>query len=107
MKEVGYVGHLLTAEGLRTDPEKVHTIVGMKTPENVKVLQQFLGMVRYISKFVPQLSELTLPPQHLTHADVTWVWDDVHQIVFENALTSQRTVYYPFRPSIQKKHCPW
>ena len=61
VNEVGYVGHLLTAEGLKPDPEKVRAIVEMKIPENVKDLQQFLGMVRYLSKFVPRLSELALP----------------------------------------------
>ena len=61
VNEVGYVGHLLTAEGLKPDPEKVRAIVEMKTPENVKDLRRFLGMVRYLSKFVPPLSELALP----------------------------------------------
>ena len=84
VKEVGYVGHLLTAEGLKPDPEKVRAIVEMQTPKNVKDLQRFLGMVRYLSKFVPRLSELALPLQHLLHADVPWTWDSVHQRAFDN-----------------------
>ena len=84
VKKVGYVGHLLTAEGLKPDPEKIRAIVGMKTPENVKDVQRFLGMVRYLSKFVRRLSELALPLQHLTHADTPWAWDDVHQRTFDN-----------------------
>ena len=70
VSEVGCVGHLLTAEGLKPDPEKIRAIVEMNTPENVKDLQRFLGMVRYLSKFVPRLSELVLPLQHLLYADV-------------------------------------
>ncbi|XP_028407548.1 uncharacterized protein K02A2.6-like [Dendronephthya gigantea] len=84
VKEVGYVGHLLTGEGLKPDPEKIRAIVEMKTPENVKDLQRFLGMVRYLSKFVPRLSELALPLQILTHVDTPWAWDGVHQRAFDN-----------------------
>ena len=84
VREVGYVGHLLTAEGLKPDPEKIRAIVEIKTPENVKDIQRFLGMVRYLSKFVPRLSELALPLQSLTHIDTPWTWDSVHQRAFEN-----------------------
>ena len=78
VREVGYVGHLLTAEGLKPDPEKIRAIVEIKTPENVKDIQRFLGMVRYLSKFVPRLSELALPLQSLIHIDTPWTWDSVH-----------------------------
>ena len=84
VREVGYVGPLLTAEGLKPDPEKIRAIVEIKTPENVKDIQRFLRMVRYLSKFVPCLSELALPLQSLTHIDTPWTWDSVHQRAFEN-----------------------
>ena len=51
VKEVGYVGHLLTAEGLKPVREKVRAIVEMQTQQNVKELRRFLGMVRYLSMF--------------------------------------------------------
>ena len=66
VKEVGYVRHLLTADGLKPDPEKVRAIIEMQTPENVKELQRFRGMVRYLSKFIPRLSELALPLQPIS-----------------------------------------
>ena len=90
MNEVGYLGHLLTAEELKPDPEKVRAIVKMKTSENVKDLQRFLGMVCYLSKFVPRLSELSLPLQHLLHVDVPWTWDGVCQRAFQIMLKLKR-----------------
>ncbi len=65
VKEVRYVGHLLTEDGLKPDPEKFRAITEMQIPSNVKDLQRFLGMVRYLSKFVSRLSELALPLQNL------------------------------------------
>ena len=70
----------------------------MNTPENVKDLQRFLGMVRYLSKFVPRLSELSLPLlQHLLYADVPWTWDGVRQRAFDNlkaVITSTLTLKF-------------
>ena len=58
VKEVGYVGHLLTQDWLKPDAEKVRAIVEMPMANDVKSLQRFLGIVRYLSKFVPRLDEL-------------------------------------------------
>ncbi len=84
VKEVRYVGHLLTEDGLKPDPEKIRAITEMQIPSNVKDLQRFLGMVRYLSKFVSRLSELALPLQNLLHADTAWTWDSIHQRAFDN-----------------------
>lgn len=54
-KEVSYMGHLLTADGLKPDPEKVAAIRNMNRPQNRTELQQYLGMVTYLRKFLPQL----------------------------------------------------
>ena len=43
--EVPYIGHLLTADGVKPDPSKVAAIVNMPRPTNVKETQRFLGFV--------------------------------------------------------------
>lgn len=89
VKEVRYVGYL-TQDGLKPHPEKVRAIMEMPTPNTAKDLQRFLGMVRYLSKFVPRLSELTLPLQNLLHADKAGIWDSIQQEAF-NSLKSAIT----------------
>ncbi len=88
VKEVRYVGHLLTEDGLKPDPEKIRAITEMQIPSNVKDLQRFLGMVCYLSKFVSRLSELALPLQHILHADTAWTWDSIHQRASDNLKTA-------------------
>ncbi len=59
-KEVSYMGHLLTEDGLKPDPEKLAAIKNVHRPHNRKELQQYLGMVTYSGKFPPQLSDVTV-----------------------------------------------
>ena len=61
LKEVDYVGHRLTRKGLRPTAERVKAIANMKTPENVQELETVLGMVAYVAKFIPSLSNLCAP----------------------------------------------
>ena len=59
LTEVTYVGHVFTSEGLKADPDKITAITEMPVPEDITALQRFLGMINYLGKFVPNLSELT------------------------------------------------
>ncbi|XP_039462577.1 uncharacterized protein LOC120436178 [Oreochromis aureus] len=58
LKEVSYVGHIFTDEGLKADPTKISAINEMPPPEDKTSLQRFLGMINYLGKFIPNLSEL-------------------------------------------------
>ena len=49
----------LTLEGLKPDPEKIKAIVDMKLPQSMQSLQSFNGMVNYLKRFSPVLSELS------------------------------------------------
>ncbi|KAI4887128.1 hypothetical protein NFI96_019030, partial [Prochilodus magdalenae] len=75
-KEATYIGHLLTADGLRIDPEKVRAIEQMPKPTDVKAVQRLLGMVNYLAKFCPHLSDHCQPLRQLTHKDCEWKWTD-------------------------------
>ena len=54
-------GHVFSKDGLRTDPEKVRAIVEMPRPTDKAGVQRLLRMVNYVSKFIPNLSDLTPP----------------------------------------------
>ena len=70
--EVKFHGHVFSKDGLRTDPEKVRAIVEMLRPTDKAGVQRLLGMVNYVSKFIPNLSDLTTPLRQLLHQDVLW-----------------------------------
>ncbi|RXN17139.1 Transposon Ty3-G Gag-Pol poly [Labeo rohita] len=81
-KEVPYIGHRLTSEGLKIGPEKVRAILEMPRPSDVKGLQRLLGMVNYLSKFCAHLSDSCDTLRQLTHKDVIWEWTDVQEDAF-------------------------
>ena len=82
LTEVPYIGHLLTADGLKPDPKKVEAIVMMPQPTDVQAVKRFLGMANYLSKFLPHLSTVTEPLRRLENKDVEWHWDEVHERAF-------------------------
>ena len=55
--EVPFIGHILTPQGLKPDPCKVKAIVDMPDPTDAQSVCRFLGMVNYLAKFLPRLSE--------------------------------------------------
>ena len=56
MKEVVYLGHVISAEGIKVHPEKVEAIVKWEPPQNVKKLRSFLGLAGYCRRFVENYS---------------------------------------------------
>jgi len=56
---VRFLGHIIDQEGSRADPEKIASIETFPEPKNRKELRRFFGMVNYLGKFSPLLSEKT------------------------------------------------
>ena len=54
--EVDFVGHHISAEGVRPVSENVQDVLNFQPPTNIKELEQFLGMVNYYRKFVPNMA---------------------------------------------------
>lgn len=55
--EVNYVGHIFSKDGLKPDDEKIRAILEMKKPENREQLESFLGMLTYLSRYIPNVSQ--------------------------------------------------
>ena len=72
--EVSFVGHVTTAKVLCVDLAKVQAIMDMPAPTNKARVQLLLGMVQYLSKFLPNLADLNLPLRDLTQKEVEWTW---------------------------------
>ena len=53
LKEVAYMGHVLSADGLKPDPEKVKTIREMPAATDKQSIQRLVGMTNYLRKFAP------------------------------------------------------
>ena len=64
-REVKFAGHLMSEDGIKSDPEKIESFQGMTSPQNVGDVRRFLGMVNQLGRFIPHLAEKTKPLRDL------------------------------------------
>ncbi|KAK7095117.1 hypothetical protein V1264_002767 [Littorina saxatilis] len=76
--EISYLGHVISKEGLKVDPKKVDAINSFRQPEDKADVQRLLGMVGYLQKFAPQLSEKAAPLRELVKKNVLFRWNEDH-----------------------------
>ena len=81
---VEYLGHIITPEGLRTNPRLVASVREFPVPQNVQNIRRFLGLASYYRKFVPSFAEVAQPLYQLTCKGVSFSWSPVCQIAFED-----------------------
>ena len=100
MNQVKYLGDIVTADGFKPDPEKIKAIIDMPEPQSKQDLQRLLGMVNYLSQYIPNMSEITSPLRALLKKNTQWVWYDEHRYAIEKlkqALTNSPVLQY-FNP---------
>jgi hypothetical protein len=69
-KEVQYLGHLVSTEGIKTDPEKISRVKDWERPTNRKEVLQFLGFAGYYRRYVEGYSSIAAPLYGLTSCDL-------------------------------------
>ncbi|KAK5824952.1 hypothetical protein PVK06_019749 [Gossypium arboreum] len=83
LKEVTFLGHVVSAEGIKVDPRKIKAILEWKPPRSVTEIQSFLGLASYYWRFVEGFSVLAMPLTKLIRKGAPFVWTSKHQEAFE------------------------
>ena len=94
---VSYLGNIVTADGFKADPDKIKAIIEMPAPQSKQDLQRLLGMVNYLSQYIPNMSEITAPLRSLLKKNSQWVWYHEHSDALEKikkALTNTPVLRY-------------
>lgn len=81
-KEVSFIGHLISPEGIKVDEKRVEAIKAFPPPRNLKALRAFLGFLNYDRRFCPNFSSLVLPLLRLLKKDTKWRWTSAEQEAF-------------------------
>lgn len=82
-KDLTLLGHRVSAEGVRTSPDKIHCVINYKPPKTVKQVRQFLGLTGYYRKFCKDYAKIAAPLTDLTKKDKDFTWTEVEQTAFE------------------------
>ncbi|VVA39127.1 PREDICTED: retrotransposon, partial [Prunus dulcis] len=73
---VVFLGHVISAEGIYVDPQKVEAIVNWVQPTSVIEIRSFLGLAGYYRRFVEGFSSIAAPLTRLTRKEVTFEWTE-------------------------------
>ena len=84
--EVRYMGHVLTSEGLKPNPDEIQAVDKMPKPTCKQETLSLLGFVNYLAKFLPRLSEIAHLIRELTTKN-RFVWSKQHDEAFEEIKT--------------------
>jgi len=81
--EIKYLGHEISTNGIRPDPEKVIAISHLEPPTNVKGVRSVRGAASFFRRFIPNFSEITHCMTELTKKNAHFVWTAIHQEAFD------------------------
>ncbi|XP_044757048.1 uncharacterized protein K02A2.6-like [Coccinella septempunctata] len=76
--ELKILGFIISEKGIKVDPQRTEAIEKMKIPTNKKELLRFLGIIKYLGKFCPNLSAVSAPLRQLTFENVLFQWEPTH-----------------------------
>ena len=82
-KQVTYLGHIVSRDGIATDPEKTNKVECWPTPTSKKQVQQFLGLVSYYRRFIRGFATIAKPLHRLTEKTATFKWTTQCQEAFD------------------------
>ncbi|GFY14175.1 retrovirus-related Pol polyprotein from transposon 17.6 [Trichonephila clavipes] len=90
-QEVKILGHLVSSNGVRPDPDKIKAVRNFPTPKNIHDIRSFLGLCSYFRRFIKNFCYLAEPLQSLLKSGVEFHWGPEEVEAFHSlkkALTS-------------------
>uniref|UniRef100_A0A1I8B504 RNA-directed DNA polymerase n=1 Tax=Meloidogyne hapla TaxID=6305 RepID=A0A1I8B504_MELHA len=81
--ELKFLGHIVSKEGIKPDPEKKSIIQKLQRPKDVKELKSVMGTINYYAKFVREMHEVRGPLDKLLQKNIEWKWEDEQETSFE------------------------
>ena len=83
-REVNYLGHIVSATGVKPDPCKTEAVSSYPVPKNAKELRQFLGLANYYRRFIANDARIAGPLHKLLTKENNFQWDLKCQHAFED-----------------------
>lgn len=96
--EVEYLGHVVSADGLKPNPAKIRSVKEFPVPTNTTGVKAFLGLCNYYRRFIKGFAQIASPINKITSKNVKFEWTPECQKAFETlkgALVSAPVLSYP------------
>ncbi|XP_071153399.1 uncharacterized protein [Mytilus edulis] len=72
--KVRFLGHIVSEEGISTDPEKIKAVKEWPTPTNITEVHSFLCLCGYYRKFIKSFAHIAKPLHKITEKETNFVW---------------------------------
>ena len=76
LSRVGFLGHVVSTDGIYVDPQKVEAVANWEQPTTVTEVRSFLGLAGYYRRFIEGFSKIAGPLHCLTRKGVKFEWTD-------------------------------
>ncbi|KAL0561760.1 hypothetical protein IC582_002201 [Cucumis melo] len=83
LKQVSFLGHVVSKAGVSVDPAKIEAVTGWTRPSTVSEVRSFLGLAGYYRRFVENFSRIATPLTQLTRKGVPFVWSKACEDSFQ------------------------
>jgi hypothetical protein len=93
LNKVGFLGHIVLAEGVAVDPSKVESVTKWESPKNQGEIRSFLGLAGYYRGFIENFSKIVKPMTELLKKEKKFEWTDACEASFQGL--KQRLVTTP------------
>jgi hypothetical protein len=74
LKEVPFLGHVISEGGISVDPSKIEDVLSWNTPMSVSDIRSFLGLAGYYRRFTKGFSKISQPMNELLGKDKKFEW---------------------------------
>jgi hypothetical protein len=83
MKQVSFLGHVISKGGISVDPSKVQDILSWNAPMSVSDIWSFLGLAGYYRRFIKGFSKISKPMTELLKKDKKFKWTSACKASFQ------------------------
>jgi hypothetical protein len=102
LKEVLFLGHIISEGGISVDPSKVKDVLSWKIPQNVLDIRSFLGLAGYYRRFIEGFSKISMPMMELLAKGNTFEWTPRRETSFQELKKSLTTTLVLTMPNMEK-----
>ncbi|KAK1439957.1 hypothetical protein QVD17_05782 [Tagetes erecta] len=83
MREVQFLGHIVSEKGIQVDPTKIEAVKRWEAPKTPTEIRQFLGLAGYYRRFIENFSKIARPLTTLTQKKIKFEWGEKQQEAFK------------------------
>ena len=102
MKEVKFLGHVVSEQGVAADPAKIVVVMKWEPPKNLTEVRSFLGVAGYYRRFVEGFSKLAMQMTRMTKKGEKFLWTSKCELVFHTLKEKLTTTPILIIPNIRE-----